>query len=310
MATAYGWMGGLIFIVSKLWSAFSFFDPGFLPKGVCVRRRIGRAMWFAVLSASLVACATSPNSSAQAPRAWGAHVTLLPSWNQFARAATTAARDPQTWAPVVGAVLFSATDWDKEVSEWAQEHHPVYGSQHAALNASDDLRDGTKYGAIITALLTPNGPEPMEAVAGKLKGMGLQLGAYYATESMTTAFKRGVARRRPNAANNRSFPSGHTSAAFAAGTLARRNVAASDFNPTASRVLDVSFISMGVGTSWARVEAGMHYPSDVLAGAALGHFIAAVVNDAFVGEDQRSTPQVSIHSQRGMVSASLAWSLN
>jgi hypothetical protein len=54
----------------------------------------------------------------------------------------------------------------------------------------------------------------------------------------------------------------------------------------------------------------MHYPSDVLAGAALGHFVAAVVNDAFVGEDRRGLPRVSFQSQRRMVNASLTWPLN
>lgn len=269
----------------------------------------GRVMWIAVACVTLGGCATPPGKPAPDQRAWGTHATLLPFWGRVGRAAATAVRDPQTWAPAVGAVLFSATDWDKEVSDWAQQHHPVFGSQRAALKASDDLRDGAKYGAIVTALFTPNGPDPAAAATGKLKGMGLQLGAYFATESVTTVFKRGVARRRPNGANNRSFPSGHTSAAFAAGTLARRNIAASEYSPTVSRVLDVGFVSLGVGTSWARVEAGVHYPSDVFAGAALGHFIAAVVNDAFIGGQQGRAPRLSLHSRRGMVNVGLEWPL-
>lgn len=269
----------------------------------------GRAIWVAIVCATLGGCATSADKPAPDQRAWGTHATLLPSWGRLGRAAATAARDPQTWAPAVAAVLFSATDWDKDVSDWAQQHHPVFGSQRAALKASDDLRDGAKYGAIATALLTPNGPDPATAATGKLKGMGLQLGAYFVTESATTVFKRGVARRRPSGANNRSFPSGHTSAAFAAGTLARRNVAASRYSSTVSTVLDVGFVSLGVGTSWARVEAGVHYPSDVFAGAALGHFIAAVVNDAFIGGHQGRAPRLSLHSRRGTVNVGLEWPL-
>ncbi|MDX2464465.1 MAG: phosphatase PAP2 family protein, partial [Porticoccus sp.] len=258
---------------------------------------------------ALMGCATTADQSIDDSHAWGSNATLFPSWNLISRAAAKAARAPQTWGPAVGAALFSATDWDKDVSDWAQRHHPVYGSQDAALTASDNLRDGAKYGAIVTALLTPNGPDATAASIGKLKGMGLQLGAYFATESATTVFKRVVARRRPNDANNRSFPSGHTSAAFAAGTLARRNVAASAFSPMTSRVLDVGFVSLGVGTSWARVEAGMHYPSDVFAGAALGHFIAAVVNDAFVGEYQRKLPRVSFLVGQKVLEIGLNWSL-
>ena len=41
--------------------------------------------------------------------------------------------------------------------------------------------------------------------------------------------------------------------------------------------------------AWARVEGDRHYPSDVLAGAALGHFLSAFIHDAFLGlpEDKK-----------------------
>jgi membrane-associated phospholipid phosphatase len=262
-----------------------------------------------VLCLGLSACATTTDRPTQGQRAWGAQATLLPSWQRLGQAAAAAARDPNTWLPAAGAVLFSATAWDKDVSDWAQEQHPVFGSQRAALNASDDLRDTAKYGVIATALLTPNAPDAGAAVGGKLKGLGLQWGAYALTESTTKLLKREVARRRPNQGNNRSFPSGHASAAFAAGTLARRNVAASSYHAALSQTLDVGFVALGAGTGWARVEAGVHYPSDVLAGAALGHFIAAVVNDAFIGEGQSRVPQLSLQLQRGMIGAGLAWPL-
>ena len=41
-----------------------------------------------------------------------------------------------------------------------------------------------------------------------------------------------------------------------------------------------------VGVAWGRIEAGKHYPSDVLAGYALGHFLAALVDNA-LGERTR-----------------------
>jgi len=73
-----------------------------------------------------------------------------------------------------------------------------------------------------------------------------------------------------------------------------------------THVLDAGFISFGAGTSWARVEAGMHYPSDVLAGAALGHFIAAVVNDAFLGERPVGKDSTNKHSVvKGLPSISI-----
>ena len=40
------------------------------------------------------------------------------------------------------------------------------------------------------------------------------------------------------------------------------------------------------GTSWARIEAGWHYPADTLFSMALGNFIASFINDAFMGLEQ------------------------
>ena len=36
------------------------------------------------------------------------------------------------------------------------------------------------------------------------------------------------------------------------------------------------------GVAWARVEGRKHYPSDILFGAALGHFVTAFIHDAFL----------------------------
>jgi len=41
-------------------------------------------------------------------------------------------------------------------------------------------------------------------------------------------------------------------------------------------------IVVASGVAWARVEAQRHYPSDVLAGAALAHFLTAFIHDAFL----------------------------
>ena len=47
-------------------------------------------------------------------------------------------------------------------------------------------------------------------------------------------------------------------------------------------------------TGWARVEAEKHYPSDVLAGYAIGHFIARFMYHAFLTEgDQVPSIQIS-----------------
>ncbi len=50
---------------------------------------------------------------------------------------------------------------------------------------------------------------------------------------------------------------------------------------------------MTAATAWARIEAKRHYPTDVLAGAALGNFIGAFINDAFIGINH--SHEVNVH---------------
>jgi len=61
---------------------------------------------------------------------------------------------------------------------------------------------------------------------------------------------------------------------------------------------------MASGTAWARVEAGVHYPSDVLAGAALGNFLTAFIHDAFLNLPEESSVGFFIQpSLRGVTAA-------
>jgi membrane-associated phospholipid phosphatase len=47
--------------------------------------------------------------------------------------------------------------------------------------------------------------------------------------------------------------------------------------------LQLGNLLLATGVGVARVEAGAHCPSDVLAGAAIGHFLSAFIYDAFIG---------------------------
>lgn len=64
--------------------------------------------------------------------------------------------------------------------------------------------------------------------------------------------------------NNPSYPSGHTSAAFAACTVLAHLM------PDRAQ----EFMAMASEASWARVYSGVHFPSDVMAGAKLATTVA------------------------------------
>ena len=78
--------------------------------------------------------------------------------------------------------------------------------------------------------------------------------------TITQAVKFAVQRTRPDG-EARSFPSGHASAAFATATVLQRYY---------GRKIALPAYLVAVYTSASRLQANSHYPSDVVAGAALG----------------------------------------
>ena len=97
-------------------------------------------------------------------------------------------------------------------------------------------------------------------VAGQLISLGL---------------KQGIGRERPNVAypeprplvhapHDGSFPSGHATVSFACATVL------SFYAPRAAP----AFYLLAAAIAWSRVYVGVHYPLDVLGGAALGLGIA------------------------------------
>ncbi len=84
----------------------------------------------------------------------------------------------------------------------------------------------------------------------------------------TTIAKHAVNRTRPDGSDNLSFPSGHTSSAFAMATVAEAH-----FGP---KVGVPAYLAAGfIGAS--RIQSDKHYLSDVIAGAALGYIVGRTV---------------------------------
>ena len=110
--------------------------------------------------------------------------------------------------------------------------------------------------------------------------------------------KKAAARERPNGQDDQSMPSSHASRSAVLTELGRRNVDWIDVSDTTRRVLDVGLTTLTLSTSWARVEAGFHYPSDTLVGMAIGNFNGAFFNDAFMGLTQPSRVAFAIDPMR------------
>ena len=209
-----------------------------------------------------------------------------------------------TWVPLIGAGVVSFDDWDQEVSDWAVENTPVFGSTENAVEASDDLKSLTTFAMVGTALAVPNGDGAWE---WKPERLVLEFGAVQLNNLATSGLKSATSRERPDGSDDRSFPSGHSSQAWTRTTLACRNV---DQIPSISNgwrvTLKTSFRVIAAGTSWARVEGGKHYLSDVLFGAALGNFVAIfVTTPSFPPIPKPNSTQTSAEKRRPSRSPSL-----
>jgi membrane-associated phospholipid phosphatase len=243
-----------------------------------------RLLLISLLLATTTACSTLPTG-----RGWGQDATFTPGWERVKESAANAARDPWVWAPLAGAAVFQIDDWDRRTATWAQERTPVFGSQRSAENWSDDLRTASVVAHYATLAATPSGESPGEWLASKAQGTLVHVAAVSGTVLVTRTLKTTIDRKRPNGLGSESFPSGHTSSSAVHTRLASRNLDSIAMNEATRASLDVGLYALTIGTSWARIEAGWHYPSDTLIGMALGNFLASFVNDAFLGLERSST---------------------
>jgi hypothetical protein len=221
-------------------------------------------------------CATLP-----ADKTFGAGATVRPGWARLREAAGDAVRDPRVWVPVIGAAVFQVGDLDRHTSDSARDQTPVFGSQRNADRWSNDLETASLGLAVVT-LLAANSGETGERWTNKLKGGMVELGAFVAASSVTATLKGATGRERPDGSDHHSFPSGHANATGIGARLAQYNLEYIPLVPSVRKTLDVGLDVMEIGVSWARVEAGKHFPSDTLAGLAVGNFCAAFFTRAFL----------------------------
>jgi len=111
----------------------------------------------------------------------------------------------------------------------------------------------------------------------------------------TGALKTAFPRERPDMANDKSFPSGHTSNAFAWATVLERHYGLGVGVP-------MYLLAAAVGAS--RVTGGKHFVSDIVAGATVGFLVGRSVtrrNGETTGPFLSLVPTVGPSGQRGVV---------
>lgn len=247
-------------------------------------------LFFVILLCLLMVSCGTLNSG----RGWGEDAIYPVELERIPRAAYHALLDLQTLVPAAGAILFSINNYDQRVSDWATQHHPLFGSGGAAETVSDYILVGLYAETLGTALATPSGDHPKEWAYSKLKGITVEGMALGLTAGATTFLQRTTHRTRPEGGDTTSFPSGHASGSFGAATLSNRNLDSISMPREVRIPLQVGNLVLSTTGAWARVEGGNHFPSNVLAGAALGHFLTAFIHDAFLGLPPKEGFAISI----------------
>lgn len=259
-----------------------------------------------IVVAALLLC-TAGCGTLRNGRGWGQDAIYPVDLQRFPRAVKKALLDPVTYIPAAGALICAIDGVDEHISDWAATHNPVFGSTSGARDASDYLRDALIAEALGTAIMTPSGKEPGEWTLAKVKGIGVEVFAWQGSGLVTLGLKVATNRTRPDESNDRSFPSGHATGAFSAAALANRNLDAIEMQTGRRTALQATNLALATSAAWARVEGQKHFPSDVLAGAALGHFLTVVIHDTFIGLGDNKTFSLYLEPAKNGGKVMLSW---
>jgi hypothetical protein len=164
-----------------------------------------------------------------------------------------------------------------------QEHYEGYSVDPALQDTSDVLQlvlpaIPVTFGIVQWA--QGDGGEKFEVVAESLGGVVLL------QQVMVKTFDR----ERPNGEDNESFPSGHTSWAFAASTLIVREM--HEPSDDSFHLVDGLIYLPAAYAAWERVATEKHWASDVAVGAFLGVFVTNWIWDAHYGSDEGDQPTI------------------
>ena len=189
--------------------------------------------------------------------------------------------------------------WDKRLEE---QWHGLLGAHQTYSNAGQDILVVTS--VLSGALFPGDGRNTWDEIWTQ--------GEAFGASSMTVAtLKILVGRPRPGSTpsmgtGKKSFPSGHSAAAFTSATLIERN---------SGLWAGLPAYGLAAFTAFERVEAGRHYPSDVLAGAAIGVLSAGVLDSLHWGSGPgrgiaRTPPTLTIGFVDRLHGLTLDWEIS
>lgn len=232
---------------------------------------------------------------------WGRNATYAPGWQRTAWAAHEALLHPMTWLPAFAGVAIHISGHD---AQWTEELHsdaPLFGDTHHANQRSDAFRHATEVLWGLSLVFVDTGED--DRLRHTFQGVLVQTAAIGATRLTSNVLKRAIDRDEPGAppgeADGDAFPSNHATGPFAQAALIRENMQQTLLaRPLATLYTGAAYVAAS-GAAWGRIEAGDHYVSDQLLGAALGNFVATFINNAFMGGDNHL--RIGTGGDRGVI---------
>lgn len=192
---------------------------------------------------------------------------------------------PHVYAPIAGAGVIHVMAWDNKISHFVNCERTIFNEQHEADNYSDNLNAIQLYEMYLSVLATPSMDEEESLgkyFLNKAKGGLLVNMSSSASRVVQHRVRSWTNRRRPNARDFNSMPSGHATEAGARRVLIARNLESSGWSENLKMGINGMNTTLSFAVLWARVEGKRHYPSDVLLGYALGNFVSGFIYDSLI----------------------------
>lgn len=224
---------------------------------------------------------------------WGRNAIYPLSGERILTAFKKNASSAHVWGPLLGAGVIGVSNSDKKLSNWVRNEGNVFKDADAADAWSDNFNNILKYQMYLSIALTPSYDEDMnfgKYVWNKTKGGLVVNFASSGSRFSVHQVRKVVKRQRPNKIDHKSLPSGHAAEAGSRRALVGKGLDAIEMSNDLRLGINSLNTTIAIGTLWARVEGNRHYPSDVMAGYALGSFISGFLYDSLMNFD----PNVSV----------------
>ena len=215
------------------------------------------------------------------------------SWDHWADSAGRAARDSGTWMPLAGAVVIAAGGWDHPWQRSLGKHQYLFGDDGE--DASNQLlKASTVLYATSVVFAAPDDTAFTDALDWKAANIATFVAGKTSVDELTGRLKKISGRERPDGVEDDAMPSRHSATSAAETAMTRRNLDYIDMNPTLRDAAKIGLHALDGLTGLARVEADQHYPTDVLAGIALGNFVSSFAITLLLERDEPPTYQLSM----------------